>query len=218
MSVHGKLTMDAPKTEPGCQAYRYLLIATAGTHHRTTSIPRLRNPDVDEGELSAQRNSTVIRLRIPPRRSNRLTPSTPVSTIAGVEDMTLQDTIQLNIAEQKSHDNFKARQNVKKVNEHLVDEKIEKMEEEESAEDDYELIRRVKGKHVEDSKNTPSLTSIRSPRTYSTLVSSDTKKLQELTVADSKSLSTTPSLSSPKPTLSMSQHIDWTIQMIQEFL
>nr|GFC63934.1 hypothetical protein [Tanacetum cinerariifolium] len=35
----------------------------------------------------------------------------------------------------------------------------------------------------------------------------DTEKLQELTVADSKSLSSTPSSSSPKPTLSMSHHI-----------
>ncbi|GKB91845.1 hypothetical protein Tco_0964117 [Tanacetum coccineum] len=80
-------------------------------------------------------------------------------------------------------------------------------EEEESAKDDYELKRKVKEKHVEESRNTPSPTLIRSPRTHSTLVSSDTEKLQELTVTYSKSLSSTPSSSSPKPTLSVSQHI-----------
>ncbi|GKG48405.1 hypothetical protein Tco_0510290, partial [Tanacetum coccineum] len=59
-------------------------------------------------------------------------------------------------------------------------------EEDESAEDDYELIRRVKGKHVDESRNAPSLTPIISPRIHSTLISSDTKKLQELTVNDPK--------------------------------
>ncbi|GKB36808.1 hypothetical protein Tco_0881750 [Tanacetum coccineum] len=80
-------------------------------------------------------------------------------------------------------------------------------EEDESAEDDYELRRREKGKNVEESRHTQSPTTIRSPRIHSTLVSSDTEKLQELTITDSKSLSSTPSSSSPKPTLSMSQHI-----------
>nr|GEV07076.1 hypothetical protein [Tanacetum cinerariifolium] len=54
-------------------------------------------------------------------------------------------------------------------------------EEEASVEDDYELRRREKGKHVKDSRSTPSPKTIRSPRTHSTLVSSDAKKLQELT-------------------------------------
>nr|GEU78359.1 ribonuclease H-like domain-containing protein [Tanacetum cinerariifolium] len=42
-------------------------------------------------------------------------------------------------------------------------------EEKESAEDDYELKRREKGKHVKESRSTPSPISIRSPRTHSTL-------------------------------------------------
>ncbi|GJS62264.1 hypothetical protein Tco_0657048 [Tanacetum coccineum] len=61
--------------------------------HRRTSVPRSPNPNVDEGESSAQRKSTVIRLRIPPRRSTRLTSPTSVPTIAAVEDMTFKDTI-----------------------------------------------------------------------------------------------------------------------------
>ncbi|GKG45461.1 hypothetical protein Tco_0495539, partial [Tanacetum coccineum] len=57
-------------------------------------------------------------------------------------------------------------------------------EEEESIEDDYEFKRREKGKYVEEIRNTPSPTKIRSPRIPTNLVSSDTEKLQELTEAD----------------------------------
>nr|GEW46381.1 hypothetical protein [Tanacetum cinerariifolium] len=42
--------------------------STQGTH-RTTSAPSSSNPDKDEGESSAPRKSTVIRLCIPPCRS-----------------------------------------------------------------------------------------------------------------------------------------------------
>ncbi|GJT89130.1 hypothetical protein Tco_1070847 [Tanacetum coccineum] len=71
-------------------------------------------------------------------------------------------------------------------------------EEEESAEDDYELRRREKGKNVEEIRHTPSPTTIRSPRIHSTLISSDTEKLQELTINDPLPLSSTPSSSSSK--------------------
>nr|GEV94078.1 hypothetical protein [Tanacetum cinerariifolium] len=80
-------------------------------------------------------------------------------------------------------------------------------EEDESAKDDYEVKRRVKGKNVEKSRHTPSPTPIRSPMIHSTLISLDTKKLHELTITDITLSSSTPSSSSPKPTLSMSQHI-----------
>nr|GEY14524.1 hypothetical protein [Tanacetum cinerariifolium] len=49
--------------------------------------------------------------------------------------------------------------------------------EEESSEDDYELRRMEKGNNVEETRNTPSPTTIRSLRILSTLISSDTKKL-----------------------------------------
>ncbi|GJT88847.1 retrovirus-related pol polyprotein from transposon TNT 1-94 [Tanacetum coccineum] len=45
----------------------------------------------------------------------------------------------------------------------------------------YELKRREKGKNVEEFRNSPILTPIRSPRILFNLVSSDTEKLQELT-------------------------------------
>ncbi|GJQ90854.1 hypothetical protein Tco_0001993 [Tanacetum coccineum] len=140
-------------------------------YRMTTSAPRSTNPDVDEGESSAPRKSTVIRLRIPPRRSTQLTPPTPIPTTTEAEDIILQDTIQLSIVEQKSRDELEAKPNVENVEEHLIAEEIEKLvegtenespevektvevqlvnvyeEEEESAEDDYELRRREKRKH-----------------------------------------------------------------------
>ncbi|GJX92146.1 hypothetical protein Tco_0345472 [Tanacetum coccineum] len=86
----------------------------------------------------------------------------------------------ISLAEQKSHDELEVKQNVQKVEEHLIAEEIEKLvegadnvenveddsstlrqddtqnifptlEEEELGEDDYELRRREKGKHVEES-------------------------------------------------------------------
>ncbi|GKA03242.1 hypothetical protein Tco_0676023 [Tanacetum coccineum] len=55
-----------------------------------------------------------------------------------------------------------------------------------------------KGKEIEESRNTPSPTTTRSLRTHSTLISSDTEKLQELTETDTIPSSSTPSSSSSK--------------------
>ncbi|GJY19624.1 retrovirus-related pol polyprotein from transposon TNT 1-94, partial [Tanacetum coccineum] len=153
--------------------------STQGTH-RITSALRSPNLDTNEGESSAPRKSTIIRLH----------------------------TIQLSLAEQKSRNELEAKQNVQKVEEHLIAEEIEKLvegaenvenvkvdssnlrqydtqtvpgtrlepminkespeveitaaeqpvnvieEEEESSEDDYELRRRKKGKQVEESRST----------------------------------------------------------------
>ncbi|GJZ47998.1 hypothetical protein Tco_0601830, partial [Tanacetum coccineum] len=99
------------------------------------------------------------------------------------------------LAEQKSREELEATQNVEKVKEHLMAEEIEKLEprsdkeslevekiadisqsvnvigeEEESAEDDYELKRREKGKEIEEPRNTPSPTTTRSLRTHSWLI------------------------------------------------
>ncbi|GJV84500.1 hypothetical protein Tco_1524398 [Tanacetum coccineum] len=68
----------------------------------TTSAPRTPNPDVAEGESSASRKSTIIRLY----------------------------TIQLSLAEQKSHEELKAKQNEEKVKKHLMAEEIKKLVEE----------------------------------------------------------------------------------------
>ncbi|GJZ66487.1 hypothetical protein Tco_0623183 [Tanacetum coccineum] len=132
--------------------------------------------------------STVIRLCIPQRRSTRLTSPTPILTTDKADDLVLQDTLQVSLAEQKRRKELEATQNVEKVKEHLMAEEIEKLVEgienveenvvvrRRSAEDDYKLKRREKGKHVEEIRHTPSPTTIRSPRIQSTLVSSDTEK------------------------------------------
>ncbi|GJU90886.1 hypothetical protein Tco_1303309 [Tanacetum coccineum] len=62
--------------------------------HRITSAPRTPNPEITEGESSTPQRSTVIRLRIPPRRSTRLTPLTLITTTDEADDLVLQDTVQ----------------------------------------------------------------------------------------------------------------------------
>ncbi|GJT97905.1 hypothetical protein Tco_1093423 [Tanacetum coccineum] len=112
----------------------------------TTSTHRSPNLDVDKGESSTPRKYTIIRHRIPPRRSTGPTPPTPIPTTAKANDRILQDTIQLSLAEQKSYDELEAKQNVQKVEEHLIAEEIEKLiegtENVENAEVDSSTIRK----------------------------------------------------------------------------
>ncbi|GKB46532.1 hypothetical protein Tco_0897285 [Tanacetum coccineum] len=189
---------------------------TESTHETpmSTSAPRSPNPDKEVAESSAPRRSTVIRLCLPERRSTRLTPLALVPTVDKADEMILQDTLQVSLAEHKSREEQEARENVALVAEHLASEEVEKMvddssiprndeslipslgldlrvirkvrvnvtdEDEEITDGVYELKRREKGKNVEESRNSPILTPIRSPRIHSNLVSSDTEKLQELT-------------------------------------
>ncbi|GJU52195.1 hypothetical protein Tco_1225909, partial [Tanacetum coccineum] len=157
--------------------------------HRTTSAPRTPNPEIDEGESSAPQRSTVIRLRIPQRRSTRLTPPTPptpITTTDEADDLVLQVTLRGRV--EKNDDNQTNPDTRLEPRSHKESPEVEKIanisqhvnvieEEEELAKDDYELKRREKRKHVEETRHTPSPTTIRSPRIQSTLVSSDTEKL-----------------------------------------
>ncbi|GJZ58408.1 hypothetical protein Tco_0613902 [Tanacetum coccineum] len=233
--------------------------STQGTH-RTPSAPRSPNPNKEVAESSAPKRSTVIRLPLPERRSTRLTPPSPVPTVEKSDEMILQDTLQVSLAEHKSREEQEARENVALVDEHLASEEIVKMvdgqenivddssiprndesnipgtrieprsdkespgtrieprsdkespeveiakekevdiskekeveltnvvipvnvndEDEEITDEVYELKRREKGKIVEETRNSPIPTPIRSPRIHTNLVSSDTEKLQELT-------------------------------------
>ncbi|GKB48445.1 hypothetical protein Tco_0899198, partial [Tanacetum coccineum] len=90
-------------------------------------LPREHIGKLAKGESSASRKSIVIRLRIPQRSSTRLTPPTPIPTADEADDIILQDTIQLSIAEQKSHEELKPKQNVDKFKKHLMAEGIEKL-------------------------------------------------------------------------------------------
>ncbi|GKA67632.1 hypothetical protein Tco_0767549 [Tanacetum coccineum] len=235
--------------------------STQGTH-RTPSAPRSPNPKMDAAESSAPKRSIVIHFRLPERRSTRLTPPAPVPTVDKADEMILQDTLQVSLAEHKSREEQEARENVELVNKHFASVEIEKMvegpenviddslpprndepnilgtrlepksdkespeveitndeeveitnvvipvnvneEEEEITDEVYELKRREKGKIVEESRSTPFPTPIRSPRIHTDLVSSDTEKLQELTVTDTK---TTPSSRSPSTNLSKTNRL-----------
>ncbi|GJU50529.1 hypothetical protein Tco_1220084 [Tanacetum coccineum] len=112
-------------------------------HYRMTNdAPRLPNPKVDAGESSALKRSTVIRFCIPQRRSTRLTPPAPVPTVDKANEMILQDTLQVSLAEHKSQEEQEARENVELVNKHLASVEIEKMvEESENVIDDSPIPR-----------------------------------------------------------------------------
>ncbi|GKA81548.1 hypothetical protein Tco_0788240 [Tanacetum coccineum] len=142
-------------------------------------------------------------------RSTRLTPPAPMPTIDKADEMILQDTLQIekmveglenviddNSTPRNDEPNIPGtRLEPKSDNESpeveiTNDEEMEitnvvipinvNEEEEEITDEVYELKRREKGKIVEESRSTLFPTPIRSPRIHSDLVSSDTKKLQEL--------------------------------------
>ncbi|GKE83508.1 hypothetical protein Tco_1557250 [Tanacetum coccineum] len=62
-----------------------------------------------------------------PRRSARLRPPALVPTVDKADEMILQDTLQVSLAEHKSQEEQEARENVELVNEHLAFEEIEKI-------------------------------------------------------------------------------------------
>ncbi|GJU91754.1 hypothetical protein Tco_1304177 [Tanacetum coccineum] len=216
--------------------------------HRTPSAPRSPNPATEIAESSVLKRLTMIRFRLPLRQSARLTPPVLVPSAEKADEMILQDMIQISLAEHKSREEQKARENVALVYEHLAAEEIENLvedpenvgdsspprhddtsilgtrlepksdkesskveivqekevepdkdtlmvdvtnivtlvnvddEEDEITDEVFELRRMVKGKNVEKTRISPIPSPTRSPRNLSTLVSSDTEKLQELTV------------------------------------
>ncbi|GJR99152.1 hypothetical protein Tco_0315661, partial [Tanacetum coccineum] len=170
---------------------------TKSTHgtHRTTSIPRSPNPDKEAAESSAPRRSTVILLHIPERRSTRLTPPALVPTNI-VDDSSIPRNDESNIPgtriEPRSNKEIPEVEITKEKEVEIIKETpvvdITNVvipvnvndEDEEITDEVYELKRREKGKLVEETRNSPIPTPIRSPRIYTNLVSSDTKKLQEL--------------------------------------
>ncbi|GJT14534.1 hypothetical protein Tco_0861576 [Tanacetum coccineum] len=83
--------------------------STQGTH-RTPSAPRSPNPATETAESSVPKRSTVIRFRLPSRQSARLTPPVPVPTAEKANEMILQDTIQVSLAEHKSRKEQEARE------------------------------------------------------------------------------------------------------------
>nr|GEX83814.1 retrovirus-related Pol polyprotein from transposon TNT 1-94 [Tanacetum cinerariifolium] len=100
--------------------------STQGTH-RTPSAPRLPTPKVDVTESSVPTRSTVICLCLPKWKSILLTPPAPVLMVDKSDELILQDTLQVSLAEKKSRQEQEARENVALVEKHLAYEEIEKM-------------------------------------------------------------------------------------------
>ncbi|GJR58273.1 hypothetical protein Tco_1500435 [Tanacetum coccineum] len=182
--------LDVPLT------HSQLTESTQGTH-RKPSAPRSPNPKMDIAESSAPKRSTVIRFRLPERRSTRLTPPDPVPTVDKADEMILQDTLQNVIDDSLPPRNdepnipgtrLEPRSDKESPEVEITnDEEVEITNvvipvnvnewEEEITDEVYELKRREKEKIVEEYRSTPFPTPINSPRIHSDLVSSDTKKL-----------------------------------------
>ncbi|GJT81323.1 hypothetical protein Tco_1055665 [Tanacetum coccineum] len=159
--------------------------STQGTH-RTTSTPRTPNPEIAEGELSAPQSHEELET---------------TQNVEKVKEHLMAEEIEKlvegtkNVEENVEVASLPLRNDDNQTN---PDTRLEPRKEEESAEDDYKLKRREKGKEIDESRNTPSPTTTRSLRTHSTLISSDTEKLQELTETNTIPSSSTASLSSSK--------------------
>ncbi|GJX61482.1 hypothetical protein Tco_0294382 [Tanacetum coccineum] len=97
-------------------------------HYRMTpSAPRSPTPKKDTAESSAPKRSIVIRFRHPEKRSTRLTPPALVPTVDKADEMILQDTLQVSLAEHKIQEEQEASENVELVNKYLASGEIEKM-------------------------------------------------------------------------------------------
>nr|GEZ71902.1 hypothetical protein [Tanacetum cinerariifolium] len=108
-------------TEAMKQTERYRML------QRTPSAPRSPTPKVDVAESSVPTRSTVIRLYLPQQKSTCLTPPAPVLMVDKADELILQDTLQVSLAEHKSRQEKEARENVVLVEKHLAYEEIEKM-------------------------------------------------------------------------------------------
>ncbi|GJU37378.1 hypothetical protein Tco_1185732 [Tanacetum coccineum] len=71
--------------------------------------------------------STCELVFVLPKGDLQSTPPAPVPTVDKSDEMILQDTLQISLAEHKSREEQEARENVELVNKHLTSEEIEKM-------------------------------------------------------------------------------------------
>ncbi|GJT86127.1 hypothetical protein Tco_1067844 [Tanacetum coccineum] len=89
------------------------------------------------------------------KRSTRLTPLAPVLTVDKADEMILQDTLQVSLAEHKSREEQEARENVELVNKHLASVEIEKMVEGPENVIDDSLILRNDDQNIPDTRLEP---------------------------------------------------------------
>ncbi|GJU33914.1 hypothetical protein Tco_1182268 [Tanacetum coccineum] len=159
--------------------------------HRTTSAPRTPNPEIAEGESSAPRKSTVIRLLSMAKQKSRKELEATQNVEKVKEHLMAEEIEKLvegteNVEENVEVASLPLRNDDNQTNPGT---RLEPRSNKESPE---------KGKHVDDIRNTPPPTTTRSPRISTNLVSSDIEKLQELTETDTIPSSSTPSSSSSK--------------------
>nr|GEU32804.1 hypothetical protein [Tanacetum cinerariifolium] len=107
-------------------------------------------------------------------RSTQLTPQTSIPTTTEADEIILQDTIQLSLAEQKSRDELEAKQNVQKVEEHLIVEEIKNLvegaENAENAEVDSTTLRQ------NDNQNDPGTSGVKKKKEGISKVAEKEKK------------------------------------------
>ncbi|GJX71283.1 hypothetical protein Tco_0308454 [Tanacetum coccineum] len=125
---------------------------------------------VDDSSIPRNDESNIPGTRIEPR-SNKESPKVEITKDKEVE--ITEETLVVDIT------NVVIPVNVNDKDEEITD-KV------------YELKRREKGKNVEETRNSPIPTPIRSPRIHTNLVSSDTEKLHELTDTHTTSSSSSP--------------------------
>ncbi|GKE61121.1 hypothetical protein Tco_1511488 [Tanacetum coccineum] len=87
------------------------------------SAPRLSNPQEHQGESSAPRKSIII--KIPRRRQPD--PETPILTTDQIDVDNLDKATRVSIATARSIEDYEAQQTVKKVEEQVLEEDVEKI-------------------------------------------------------------------------------------------
>ncbi|GKD82811.1 hypothetical protein Tco_1349650, partial [Tanacetum coccineum] len=163
--------------------------STQGTH-RTTRAPRTPNPDVAKVESKQKSHKEFESKQNKEKVKEHLMAEEIKKLVEGTENV--EENVDVNSSTLTKNDNLidpdtrlepKINKESLKVELTASEQPVNVNEEEEElSEYDYELKRREKEKHVEEIRHTPSPTTNRSLRIDSTLISSDIKKLQELTV------------------------------------
>ncbi|GJT35917.1 hypothetical protein Tco_0926336, partial [Tanacetum coccineum] len=153
--------------------------------HRTPSAPRSPTPKkdtTDQEEQEARENVELV---------NKHVMSEEIEKIVEGSENVIDDSL--------PHRNDETQ-----IPSTRLEPRSDKEKEDEITDEVYELKRREKGKIIKEFRSTPFPIPIRSPRTHTKLVSLDTEKLQELTITDTQ---TTSSSRSPNTKLSKTNQL-----------
>ncbi|GJW01030.1 hypothetical protein Tco_1556281 [Tanacetum coccineum] len=146
-----------------------------------------------QSQLTESTQGTHRTLSTP--RSIRLTPPAPVPTVDKADEIILQDTLQIEKMMEGSENVIDDSLPHRNDELNIPSTKIDPRSDKESPKVEITNDEEGKWNIVEESMSTPFPTPIRSPRIHTDPVSSYTKKLQELTDTDTKTSSSSKSLS-----------------------